>query len=180
MILNANSRGHGQELERHLLNVEDNEHAVVHELRGFVGDDLGDAFAEVEAIATGTKCQQYLFSLSLNPPKLETVPIETFEATIDAIEREQGLTGQPRAIVFHEKLGRRHAHCVWSRIDAEQRKGINLPHFKRKLTAIPDLSIKSTVGTCLLVCKMRRSVTRLTTPMLKPAKRNAQNVTPRN
>ncbi|MBO6675275.1 MAG: AAA family ATPase [Rhizobiales bacterium] len=47
------------------------------------------------------------------------------------------MTGQPRAIVFHEKLGRRHAHCVWSRIDAEQRKGINLPHFKRKLTAIP-------------------------------------------
>lgn len=136
MILNANSRGHGQELARHLLNVEDNEHAVVHELRGFVGDDLGSAFAEVEAIATGTKCQQYLFSLSLNPPKLEAVSIEAFETTIDAIEAQLGLKGQPRAIVFHEKLGRRHAHCVWSRIHAEQMKGINLPHFKRKLTAI--------------------------------------------
>ncbi len=136
MILHANSRGHGQELARHLLNVEDNEHAIVHELRGFVGNELGDAFAEVEAIASGTKCQQYLFSLSLNPPKLEAVSVETFEATIDAIETQLGLMGQPRAIVFHEKLGRRHAHCVWSRIDAEQMKGINLPHFKRKLTSI--------------------------------------------
>lgn len=139
MILNANSRGHGQELARHLLNVEDNEHAVVHELRGFIGDDLGGAFAEVEAIASGTKCRQYLFSLSLNPPKLETVPIKTFEAAINAIEAQLGLNGQPRAIVFHEKLGRRHAHCVWSRINAEQMKGINLPYFKRKLTALSRL-----------------------------------------
>lgn len=136
MILNGNSRGHGQELARHLLNVEDNEHAMVHELRGFIGDDLMGAFAEVEAIAKGTKCQQYLFSLSLNPPQLEAVSIETFEATIDTIEAKLGLSGQPRAIVFHEKLGRRHAHCVWSRVDAEAMKGINLPYFKRKLTDI--------------------------------------------
>ena len=136
MILNGNSRGHGQELARHLLNVEDNEHAVVHELRGFLGDDLAGAFAEAEAIAMGTRCQQYLFSLSLNPPKLESVSIEVFEAAIDAIEVRLGLTGQPRAIVFHEKLGRRHAHCVWSRIDVAVMKGINLSHFKRKLAAI--------------------------------------------
>src|SRR5690606_33512002 len=52
---------------------------------------------------------------------------------IDAIEHKLGLSGQPRAIVFHEKDGRRHAHAVWSRIDAEQMKAINLPHYKLKL-----------------------------------------------
>ena len=39
-------------------------------------------------------------------------------------------------VVFHEKEGRRHAHCVWSRIDAEKMKAINLPHFKLKLRDI--------------------------------------------
>ena len=34
---------------------------------------------------------------------------------------------------MHEKEGRRHAHVVWSRIDADEMKAINLPHFKVKL-----------------------------------------------
>ncbi|MEQ3673021.1 hypothetical protein [Pseudophaeobacter sp.] len=56
-----------------------------------------------------------------------------FEKAVPAAEQKLGLTGQPRAIVFHEKLGRRHAHCVWSRIDADQMKAIKLSHYKRKL-----------------------------------------------
>ncbi len=47
-----------------------------------------------------------------------------------------GLSGQPRAIVFHEKEGRRHAHVVWSRIDYKSMTAINLPHYKRKLNSL--------------------------------------------
>ena len=36
-------------------------------------------------------------------------------------------------VVFHEKEGRRHAHAVWSRIDAETMTAINLPFFKTRL-----------------------------------------------
>jgi hypothetical protein len=61
------------------------------------------------------------------------VPVEAFESAIDRIEEKLGLQGQPRAVVFHEKEGRRHAHCVWSRIDTEQMKAISLPYFKMKL-----------------------------------------------
>lgn len=136
MILKGNSRAHGQELAQHLMNVEDNEHAMVHELRGFLADDLFGAFHEAEAISLGTKCQQYLFSLSLSPPQSARVSVETFETAIADIERRLGLAGQPRAIVFHEKKGRRHAHCVWSRINVAQMRAINLPHFKRRLTHI--------------------------------------------
>jgi hypothetical protein len=35
--------------------------------------------------------------------------------------------------VIHEKNGRRHAHVVWSRIDPDAMKAINLPHFKNRL-----------------------------------------------
>ena len=136
MILKGNQRASGRELALHLLNVEDNEHAVVHELRGFLSDDLIEAFKEAEAISLGTKCQQYLFSLSLNPPKSAKVSIAEFEKVIGEIERRMGLSGQPRAVVFHEKKGRRHAHCVWSRIDVAKMRAVNLSHYKLRLRDI--------------------------------------------
>lgn len=133
MILKASQRSGGKQLAHHLLNTRDNDHVRVHDVRGFVSSDLVGAFNEAHAISRGTKCKQFLFSLSLNPPDTVAVPVEVFEKAIEAIEAKVGLTGQPRAIVFHEKQGRRHAHCVWSRIDARLMKAINLPHFKLKL-----------------------------------------------
>ncbi len=135
MILKASQRGGGMQLAVHLLKPE-NEHVELHEISGFVADDLAGAFKEVYAISKGTRCKQFLFSLSLNPPETEDVPVEVFEDVIARIEAKMGLAGQPRAIVFHEKQGRRHAHCVWSRIDAAKMKAINLPHFKLKLTEL--------------------------------------------
>ncbi len=135
MILKASQRGGGMQLAVHLLKPE-NEHVELHEISGFVADDLAGAFKEVYAISKGTRCKQFLFSLSLNPPEMENVPVEVFEDIIARIEAKMGLAGQPRAIVFHEKQGRRHAHCVWSRIDAAKMKAINLPHFKLKLTEL--------------------------------------------
>lgn len=64
------------------------------------------------------------------------MPIEVFECAVKQIEQKLGLENQPRALVFHEKEGRRHAHCVWSRIDIESMRAINLTHFKMKLKDI--------------------------------------------
>ncbi|MFT3815202.1 MAG: hypothetical protein QM740_17775 [Acidovorax sp.] len=136
MILKGSQRSGARQLAAHLLNERDNEHVEVHELRGFASDDLASAFREAEAVSRGTRAKQFLFSLSLSPPPRERVSMEQFERAIDAAERKLGLTGQPRAIVFHEKEGRRHAHAVWSRIDVEQMKAINLPHFKRRLQEV--------------------------------------------
>ena len=133
MILKASQRGGGMALARHLLNDIDNDHVEVHELRGFVADDLAGALKEAYAVSLGTKCRQFLFSLSLNPPPRAKVSVKAFEAAITDIEKRLGLKGQPRAIVFHEKDGRRHAHCVWSRIDAARMRAINLSHFELKL-----------------------------------------------
>ena len=136
MILKGSQRASGQNLAAHLMNVADNEHLRVHELRGFTADDLRGAFKEAEAISRGTKCQQYLFSLSLSPPEGASVSTEAFEETIDRIERRLGLDEQPRAIVLHEKEGRAHAHCVWSRIDAETMTARPMAFFKNKLIAV--------------------------------------------
>lgn len=136
MILKGSQRGGGQNLATHLMRLDDNEHMEIHELRGFLADDLRGAFKEAEAVSRSTKCRQYLFSLSLSPPEQERVPIVTFEKAIERIEERLGLQGQPRAIVFHEKEGRRHAHCVWSRIDADTMTARPLSFFKTKLMGI--------------------------------------------
>lgn len=133
MILKGSQRANGGNLAAHLMNTRDNEHVALHELRGFCADDLEGAFKEAEAISRGTRCSQYLFSLSLSPPEDERVPVAIFEKAIDTIEEQLGLTGQPRAIVFHEKEGRRHAHCVWSRIDAETMTARPMSFFKNRL-----------------------------------------------
>jgi hypothetical protein len=118
------------------MNSFDNERVEIAEVYGTVADDLMGAFAEFEAVAQGTKAEKYLYSLSINPPN-ELTREQYFEA-IEAIENRLGLTGQPRAVVFHAKadkhgVPREHCHVVWSRIDVENMRAIHLAHDKRKL-----------------------------------------------
>ena len=125
MILKGCQRGGATQLATHLLKTEENEHVEIHELSGFVADDLHGALNEIYAVSRGTKCHQFMFSVSLNPPATKQVPIEYFEKAITDIEQTTGLTDQPRAIVFHKEEGRRHCHAVWSRIDLTEMKAIN-------------------------------------------------------
>ena len=133
MILKGSERGDAPQLARYLLALRDNDHVELHDVRGFMSDDLHEAFTEADAIAKGTRCRNYLFSISLNPPQMERASVEVFEKAADDVERKVGLEGHPRAIVFHEKDGRRHAHVVWSRIDADRMRAVNLSHYKRHL-----------------------------------------------
>lgn len=135
MILVGNVRGNGQNLARHLMSSE-NEQVTLHEMTGFACDDLDGALKEVEATSKGTKCQKYLYSLSLNPPENETVDTSDFESAIEQAEKRLGLAGQPRAVVFHEKDDRRHCHVVWSRIDTDAMKAIPISYPKLKLNEL--------------------------------------------
>lgn len=133
MILKGSQRAGAKQLSTHLLNERDNDHVALLELRGFIADNLPDALSEAHAISKATNCKQFMFSLSLNPPQDHVATEDDFLDAADRAESALGLNDQPRAIVIHEKEGRRHAHVVWSRIDADEMKAINLPHFKNKL-----------------------------------------------
>ena len=52
MILHGNQRGGASDLALHLLK-DENEHVEVHELRGFVSDNLVSALNEVYAVSRG-------------------------------------------------------------------------------------------------------------------------------
>jgi hypothetical protein len=126
MITKGNQRGGGRQLATHLLNAYDNEYLEVTDLRGSIADDLHGAFAEWYAQSKATKCVKYLYSLSINPP----VPLnrEQYREYVARIERKLGLADQPRAVVFHVKQGREHCHVVWSRIDTDRMKAVQISH----------------------------------------------------
>lgn len=179
MILKGSQRAGSANLANHLMRTDDNEHVDLHEVRGFASNDLKEAFKETEAISRATKCRQYLFSLSFSPPEGERVPVASFMSAIDRAEEGLGLQGQPRAIVFHEKEGRRHAHCVWSRIDAETMTARQMSFYKTKLRSLSrDLYLehgwKMPRG---LVNAAERNPTNFTLAEWQQAKR--QNIDPR-
>ena len=133
MILKASQRGGDAALAAHLLNTQDNEHVEVHAISGFLSSDVAGAFQEMRAAARATKCEQYMFSLSLSPPEEAKVSNADFEAAIKQAMKRIGLANQPHVVIFHEKNARRHAHLVVSRIDANSMKAINLSFFKDRL-----------------------------------------------
>ena len=131
MILKGSQRAGGSDLATHLMNSFDNELVEIAEVYGTVAGDLHGAFAEFEAVAAGTKAEQYLYSLSINP----SAPLtrEQYHEAIAEIEDRLGLTDQPRAVVFHVKDGREHCHVIWSRTDVENMKAIHMSHDHSKL-----------------------------------------------
>ncbi|TXL75143.1 relaxase [Vineibacter terrae] len=131
MILKGSQRGEGTDLATHLMNTYDNEFIEIGEVHGAVAEDLHGAFAEFEAVSLGTKAREYLYSLSISPPS--KMSREQYADTIREIEKGLGLTGQPRAVVFHVKDGREHCHVVWSRINVETMRAIHMSHDHSRL-----------------------------------------------
>jgi len=134
MNLKGSQRAGGVDQATHLLNSFDNDEVKIIEIRGTVASDLLGFMSEAEAIASGTKCKQPFYSLSISPPFRLTS--EQYRTTIAAIEQELGLSGQPRAIVLHRKKGREHCHVVWSRIDFRSMTAIHLSHDRLRLQKV--------------------------------------------
>lgn len=142
MILKGNRRGGAKDLALHLVK-EENDHAELHELRGFASSNLMGALNETYAISKGTRCKKFMYSMSINPPPGEKVSTADILEAVEKSEKSLKLTGQPRAIVFHEKEGRRHAHVVWSLIDAREMKAVRLRYDREKLQPLTrDLFIQ--------------------------------------
>jgi len=138
MILFANQRSLGQDLATRLQSEHDNEYMEAAALRGSNADDLHGAFAEWEVQAKSlTKCQNYIFSLSVNPdPAQGDLTRDQYFDNIHRTEDKLGLAGLPRAIVFHIKDGREHCHVVWPRIDTENKKAVQITFDYDKLMMV--------------------------------------------
>ena len=137
MIPKGNQRAGGQQLATHLLNAYDNDSVEIADMRGAIAQDLHGAFAEWYAEAKATKCIKYLYSLSINPDHTQgPFNREHYYDFIRRTEDSLGLAGQPRAVVIHVKHGREHYHVVWSRIDTNKMKAVQLSHDHQKLRTV--------------------------------------------
>lgn len=134
MNLYASQRAGGIDQARHLLNSFDNDQVEVLGIRGSAAHDVVGFMTETEAIASGTNCRKPFYALSISPPFAFSA--DQYAATIERIESELGLAGQPRVVIRHVKNGREHYHTVWSRIDHRSMTAIHLSHDRLKLQKV--------------------------------------------
>lgn len=128
IIINGGSRCNGAFFARHLLNPEENEQVHVEEIRGLAAQNIGQAFYEMKAVASGTRCKNFFYHANLNPEADEILTPEQWDRAVDELEKRLGLEGQARFVVEHDKKGRIHRHVVWSRIDVDRMKAVKMPH----------------------------------------------------
>lgn len=128
MIIKAISRSSGSQLAAYLMQEHkaDRDQAELLELRGFATPDLKAALCSVELEAEKTRCKNPLYHVSFRPDHGEHLTPEQWQASIDKLEHRLGLDGQARAVVLHEHEGEQHIHVVWSRIDREKNRALDL------------------------------------------------------
>ena len=138
MVIKGGSVAGGARLAKHLENTDSNERMEVLELRGVAAKDLRGALQEMEeAAAACPNCRKPFYHASINTRAGERLNDTRRMQAIDRLERELGLTGQPRVVVVHEKKDRQrhdreHCHVVWSRIDLARLRAISDSHNYRK------------------------------------------------
>jgi hypothetical protein len=129
MVIKGKSVAGAMRLAGHLGRTDTNERIEVIELRDVAAEDLRGALREMEAVASACpNCKKPFYHASINTRADEHLTPEQRMASIDRLEEKLGLTGQPRAVVAHEKEGREHCHVVWSRIDLDSMRVISDSH----------------------------------------------------
>lgn len=128
MVIKGSARGSPGQLAVHLQRMDTNERMRVIELRGVASDNLTGALREMDAQGAALRTERTLYHASINTRADELMTAEQKMTAIDRLEEKLGLTGQPRAVVEHEKEGREHIHVVWSRTDLEHMRAIRADH----------------------------------------------------
>lgn len=128
MIIKAQSGSNGGRLAAYLLKEHkaDRDKAELVDLRGFATNDLSAALKSIDLEAENTRCQKPLYHVSLRPDQGEKLTPEQWQDCINKLEHRLGLDDQARAVVMHEHQGEQHLHVVWSRIDRENNKAVEL------------------------------------------------------
>jgi hypothetical protein len=133
MIISGGSRANWRFFSKHLMNGKDNERVKTIEFRGVGADNVLDAFREMDAVASGTRCRNFFYHADINPREDEHLTPEQWDKAVDTLEKHLGFEGQPRFVVEHEKEGkdgvnRVHRHVVWSRIDVDSMTALSDSH----------------------------------------------------
>ncbi len=123
MIITGKSRRNGKQLGAYVIAKGENERINVLEVRGASTQRADLAIMEFSLqndLTKRGKCGLYHASISPAVGEDWNMSREDWLKSADVLEKKLGLTGQNRALVWHEKKGkdgelRQHLHCVWQR-----------------------------------------------------------------
>ena len=106
---------------------KDNESSRIVEIRGTSAQDVRGAFAEMDAIAKGSKCGQFLYHAQIVPEKGTYLTPQQWNRNVNTLEKELGLEGHQRVVWEDTKKdGSIHQHVAWNRVDPETLKAVNM------------------------------------------------------
>lgn len=122
MIVSGSSRGGAGQLGQYLFQAKNETVEVLSidrmDIAGRSEADLQSALLWMEAYASQTRSPNNgLYHCQISPEAHESLTDDQWLQAVDRVEEQLGYEGQGRAIVLHEKDGRRHAHVVWQRTD---------------------------------------------------------------
>ncbi len=132
MIIKGKSRGLPQNLGTYLTENEENERAEVIEVRGTIAQDVPGALKEMDALASGTKCELPLYHAQISPEPPYRLNHAQRMTAVDSLEKRLGLEGHPRVVVVHEKKDREHLHVVWGRVNPNTLEVVSMSFNYRK------------------------------------------------
>ena len=155
MIIKGGPRGGATSLANHLQK-DSNERVSVVEIAGLAATDIPGALKEIMALTAGTACRDGMYhaSISAAPGEAEMTPEQRARA-VEILADELGLSGQPRVVVEHVKVGesgieRTHQHIVFGRINDDGKTitdFLNYPAHERAARAIEmELNHQHTPG----------------------------------
>lgn len=125
-ITRGKTRGNGSQLASYLLRQGENDSIRVLDIRGTSQlNDLRKSLLEMSlTVELSGRTKKGLDQIIINP-----APAESYRMTdrdwiraAEILEEHAGYSGQPRAMVLHERDSRIHCHCVWQRWSYEKQR----------------------------------------------------------
>jgi len=140
MIIKGGSRSGPKQLAAHLLRTDTNETVRLLQVDFSPTEDLTTALVKMQTLTMGTRGTKGLYHANIDPEAHYEMTDEQWLRSVEVLEKELGLEGQPRAIVMHEKKERQHLHVVWGRVDMEtwtlRSDSMNYPAHERASLAL--------------------------------------------
>lgn len=118
MIIKSHIRGGFRSAAQYLKEQGKNERTRLVEISDPSAKNLDEAFQNMWAIASTTRCTKPLHHISINPMKGEFLTDKQLLAIVERCEEKYGykMFNHQRVIVEHVKDGRQHFHVIWNRV----------------------------------------------------------------
>ena len=125
IIINGGSYSDGGWWSKHLQKAETNERVEVVGFDDLSAETIPDAFREMEALASATRCKNYFYQDNINPRADEHLTPAQRDEAIDTLGRISASPASRALWSSTRRKARTHWHVVWSRIDTEKMQAIS-------------------------------------------------------